>query len=94
MAFNLLEFVYSSIGACNQAVRKLTSRLIPTPPPDVEDDSYKEIIELPFELRQSIFRLLQGNRSPVDPKMLALLEPWLTGREGSPETWRKSRDAR
>jgi hypothetical protein len=104
MAFNLLEFLYATIGTSEQAADRLANKLAAIlsettqakpsgkNEPNQQDDLFRQLIQLPFHLRQQTFQRLRAPEFSLKPLQLALLEPWLNSREGSPETWRERRD--
>ena len=92
--FNLLEFLYASLGASTQARDNLVEIIIATPSLWRDEIWLEELVELPYALRQATHRLLfkesrcEGGR--ISAGDLSLLEPRLLSREGFPEPWRDS----
>jgi hypothetical protein len=92
--FNLLEFLYASLGASTPARDTLVEIIIATPSLWRDEIWLEELVELPYALRQATHRLLfkesrcEGGR--ISAGDLSLLEPRLLSREGFPEPWRDS----
>jgi hypothetical protein len=94
--FNLLEFFYSSLGASVLAQQHLVKKLSAANEPveSWDEDRRQDLLDLPFHLRNSTYEALkllsQSSSPPIQPGQVALLEPWLTIREGFPDSWRES----
>ena len=93
IVFNLLEFFYASLGGSTPAHDRLVEILRQASPPiDHWDDVRRQdLVDLPFSLRHRCFETLR--RQPganLPPGLVALLEPWLTIREGFPDSWRET----
>jgi hypothetical protein len=94
--FNLLEFFYSSLGASVLAQQHLVKKLsaVNEPVESWDEDRRQDLLDLPFHLRNSTYESLkllsQSSSPPIQPGQVALLEPWLTIREGFPDSWRES----
>jgi hypothetical protein len=92
--FNLLEFFYASFGTSVPALDGLVQELIRTPIPSDDRGWLQDLVDLPYPLRQAAHeRLLRRSRCPdppLSPGQVALLEPWLTSRDGFPESWRET----
>lgn len=93
--FNLLEFFYAALGSSRPAQNRLVQILRQADPPvdQWQDEQLQDLVDLPFRLRQSTFEALKRNRPHSDQPargLVALLEPWLTIREGFPDSWRET----
>lgn len=91
MCFNLLEFFYTWLGDCSYAQERLLERLWCRPFPFATSESLHELAELPYALRQAVWRRLkQEERQGTLPQSLlpnlALLEYPLNRRNGLPES--------
>jgi len=96
IAFNLLEFFYASLGASEEACEQLVQKLSHTQQvvEGWDEERRQDLVDLPFALRQRAFTRLQWlseqPQAPIQPGQVALLEPWLTIREGFPDSWRET----
>ena len=94
--FNLLEFFYASLGSSSRAHQALVAILSAAAPSlqQWDEDRRQDLVDLPFHLRQRSFDTLKQrsleHASPIQPGLVALLEPWLTIREGFPDSWRET----
>ena len=96
ITFNLLEFLYASLGSSDQARVKLVQLLIESGKgvDTWTDDRREDLADLPFTLRERTLAELRQRSQQHPPALalgqLALLEPWLMVREGYPDAWRES----
>ncbi len=94
--FNLLEFFYTSLGSSERANEELVAKLSAANEPVErwEEELRQDLLDLPFQLRNSTFEKLkllsQLSPPPIKPGQVALLEPWLMVREGFPDAWRET----
>ncbi|MEB3255821.1 MAG: patatin-like phospholipase family protein [Synechococcaceae cyanobacterium] len=96
ITFNLLEFLYTSLGSSEEACNHLVGLLSKsdTGMDTWNDDRRKDLADLPFVLRDrtllQLRRISQQQPHNLSPGQLALIEPWLMVREGYPDAWRES----
>lgn len=88
MAFNLLDFFYTSLGSSTKACTLLLTLVKDQKGNHWKDLTLPELRRLPFALRQRTHWKLERQTPPsLLPQELSILEPWLLFREGFPETW-------
>ena len=89
ISFNLLEFFFASLGSSRSVRAKLVHLLESWKPAQWSRGSLRQLADLPFALREAALRELRESHriAPGDTLtgQLALLEPWLTCRDGYPQ---------
>ncbi|MFM7394319.1 MAG: hypothetical protein ACKO22_08160 [Cyanobium sp.] len=92
--FNLLDFYYALFGASPTVLEDLVNLLDRAPSPEEDKAFLQDLVDLPYALRRRAFdRLKRHSRCPdslISPVQAALLEPWLTSRDGFPDSWRET----
>jgi|LakMenEpi03Aug12_release.lakeMendotaPanAssembly.Ray.scaffolds.fasta_scaffold79622_2 hypothetical protein len=92
--FNLLDFFYALIGSSTPVLDGLVKLLSRAPTPHDDEAFLQDLVDLPYVLRRKAFERLERRsrcpNPPITPVQLALLEPWLTSRDGFPDSWRET----
>jgi hypothetical protein len=88
--FNLLEFYYATLGNSLLVRARLVHILCTRRDGEWSEESLRQLANLPFTLREAALRELRDRHRfppPGDPLTgkLAMLEPWLSCRDGFPE---------
>jgi hypothetical protein len=92
--FNLLDFFCAlprtSAPVLDGLVDLLSKKAVPK-----DDKAFlQDRVDLPHALRRNAYeRLLRLSRCPnplISPVQVALPEPWLTSRDGFPDSWRET----
>jgi hypothetical protein len=87
--FNLLEFFFASLGSSRSVRAQLVHLLESRKAAQWSEGTLRQLADLPFSLREAALRELRERHriAPGDTLagQLALLEPWLTCRDGYPE---------
>ena len=87
--FNMLEFFFASLGSSRPVRAQLVHLLESRKAAQWSEGSLRQLADLPFSLREAALRELRERHriAPGDTLtgQLALLEPWLTCRDGYPE---------
>jgi hypothetical protein len=92
--FNLLEFFYASLGSSRKAATKLFNLLIEENIQEWDRKRFQDLKNLPYALRIATYKHIKKisilNKDRIQPGTVNLLEPWLTTREGFPDSWRET----
>jgi len=96
--FNLLEFFYASLGSSPMAHEFLVDYLIKENVHQWERAHFQDLKNLPYILRIATYNELRRRSRfeypliypGIEPGKVNLLEPWLTIREGFPDSWRQA----
>ena len=92
--FNLLEFFYASLGSSKIASEKLVKLLTEENIEQWDRTRFQDLKDLPYTLRIATYKKIKNlslsDKPKIQPGEVNLLEPWLTVREGFPDSWRET----